>query len=168
MYNTLKEIQDALPENDLNRYADKAEGKTAKEIIEMLKEDGIEISLDAAKECVDCLKGIEVVSNEELENAAGGGTCYSKGGGVAAPNGIVHNYVIVTCGNTCPGATWVYDMHGYYFKGSCSWCKHHFGNVPMYCDARWLNHEKLAPGFDQDSLDCCEKMEPFVDGPRDW
>ena len=166
MYKTLKELQEALSDEALYKYADKAADKNAEEIIEMLKSDNIEISIEAAKECVDCLKGIEIISNEELENVAGG-TCYSKG--IAAPNGIVRDYVIVTFDNSCPGATWHYnDEFGYYEKDTCSWCTHHFGNVPMYCSVRWDGHEALNPGFDSNNRECCDNMDPFVDGPRNW
>ena len=76
MYNTLKEIQDALSNEDQIKYAEKAVGKTAEEIIEMFKRDNIEISIEAAMESVDSLKGIETISNEELEDTMGG--CGSK------------------------------------------------------------------------------------------
>lgn len=73
MYNTLKEIQNSLSEKELYMYADKAEGKTAEEIIEMLKSDSIEISIEAAKECIDYLEKTGSILDEELENIAGGG-----------------------------------------------------------------------------------------------
>ena len=76
MYNTLKEIQDALSNEDQIKYVEKAVGKTAEEIIEMFKRDNIEISIEAAMESVDSLKGIETISNEELEDTMGG--CGSK------------------------------------------------------------------------------------------
>ena len=72
MYNTLKEIQDALSYEDLCKYVDKTIGKTAEEIIKILKKDNIEISAEAAKECVEYLKGVDAILNKELENVTGG------------------------------------------------------------------------------------------------
>lgn len=50
MYNTLKEIQNSLSDKDFNKYVGKLSGKTAEEIMETLKLDNIEISIEAAKE----------------------------------------------------------------------------------------------------------------------
>ena len=73
MYNTLKEIQNSLSDKDFNKYVGKLSGKTAEEIMETLKLDNIEISIEAAKECANCLKEVGAVSDEELENITGGG-----------------------------------------------------------------------------------------------
>ena len=144
MYNTLKQIQEALSDEDLNKYANKAIGKNAEEIVEILKKDNIEVSLEAAKECVDYLKSIDIVSDEELENVTGG-TCYSEG--VADPEtGTVRQYVIVTAGNPCP-LNGITDWIASRTCGSCHSC---FAIGPtMYCSRRWKGHNtpKVTKGL---------------------
>lgn len=134
MYNTLKEIQDALSDKQLYMYADKAEGKTPEEVVEMFKTDNIDISIEAAKEGIDYLKGVEIVSDEELENVAGG-TCYSSGTyeelGIEPADtcGILpwHHPVITTLLNHCG-----LDCHS-----TCSACDfHHTIGPTVYCTKR--------------------------------
>ena len=135
MYNTLKEIQDALSEEELYMYADKAEGKTAEEVVEILKRDNIEISIEAAKECVDYLKDIEIVSDEELENVTGG-TCFSSG--VTDPKtGENRKYAIVSPLNKCP-LTKFCELP---FSSTCNGCDSHFiDGSTWYCRDRWEGH----------------------------
>ena len=140
--------------------------KTVDELVKLFADYEIDADREYIQKVYNRYCGSNELSDEELENAAGG-TCYSKG--TTAPNGVTREYVITTFHNSCPGATWyLNDEFGYYQKGTCSWCKHHFGNVPMYCGARWVNHEALAPGFDGNNMECCDNMEPFVDGQRNW
>ena len=46
--------------------------KSAEELAELAKKNGVEISADEAKKCFDKLNTEGVLSDEELENAAGG------------------------------------------------------------------------------------------------
>lgn len=136
MYKTRKEIIDALEEKDLNEYGKKAVGKSPEEIVEIFKEGNIDISIDAAKECFDYLKSVDVIEDEELDNVAGG-TCYSSGAVDPRP-GHDHTerpYVIVTIGNSC--IAW---------EDTCTTCKHHFVGTPSwYCSIRWKGHEFWNP-----------------------
>ena len=131
MYHTLKEIQDALSDKQLYMYADKAEGKTPEEVVEMFKTDNIEISIEAAKEGIDYLKGVEIVSDEELENVAGG-TCYSSG--VKDPlTGRNRKYAIVSPANSCPIN---------YYPGTCYSCGANFIiKATWYCRLRWKEND---------------------------
>ena len=130
MYNTLKEIQDSLSEKELFMYADKAEGKTPEEVVEMFKTDNIDISIEAAKEGIDYLKGVEIVSDEELENVTGG-TCYSSG--VKDPlTGRNRKYAIVSPANICP----------INYGGVCWKCAEFFIiNGTWYCRLRWKEND---------------------------
>ena len=131
MYTTLKEIQDSLSEKELFMYADKAEGKTPEEVVEMFKTDNIEISIEAAKEGIDYLKGVEIVSDEELENVTGG-TCYSSG--VKDPlTGQNRKYAIVSPANICPIN---------YYPGTCNGCGEYFViKLTWYCRRRWKEND---------------------------
>ena len=131
MYTTLKEIQDALSDKQLYMYADKAEGKTPEEVVEMFKTDNIDISIEAAKEGIDYLKDVEIVSDEELENVTGG-TCYSSG--VEDPlRGNFRKFAIASPLNSCPIN---------YYPGVCAQCGEYFIiNGTWYCRLRWKEND---------------------------
>ena len=142
MYNTLEEIRNTLSVKELNKYGDEAEGKTAEEIIEMLKKYNIEISLEAAREAVEFLRDFNdvEVQDHELVDVAGG-TCYSDG--VICPldgayKGQWKRYVIVSPLNICPASSL-----------KCRECPAHFEDGgTWYCSNRWKGHDTLNDGRD--------------------
>ena len=139
MFNTLKEMQEALSYTDLCKYADESLGKSAEEIKEILKSHDIEVTDSTANECYEFMKGINVLSEEELDNVAGG-SCYSADtydslgisfSDIRGQQGHYHP-LITTIGNSCK----LYDE----FDGSgcrgCTWVNKASGTMTYYCEAR--------------------------------
>ena len=137
MFNTLKEIEDALSYENLCKYTDEVMGKSKEEIKEILKSHNIEASDFAVDECYDYIKDITAISEEELENVAGG-SCYSSdtfaslGFDPSLFYGQQSHYhpLITTIGNSCKlkegGST-------------CLSCRHLFkpsDSATCYCNAR--------------------------------
>ena len=93
-------------------------------------------------------KKIDVVQDEEHENASGGHTCYSDG--VKDSSGEFQKYVIVTALNTCPMRK--------SFGIMCAACGYHFTIGPtMYCSGRWKGHDR----YDKES-------NTFQKGEKNW
>lgn len=148
MFNTLKEMQETIPYKDLCKYANMSLGKSPEEIKALLKSYGVEVSNIAANECYELIKDINVVSDEELDNVAGG-SCYSKStydslgisvDGIHGQKGSYHP-LITTIGNSC-------KLHSN-FDGSachgCTWVNKPSGTMTYYCEARSQEHD---PGRD--------------------
>ena len=135
MFNTLKEMQETIPYEDLCKYTYESVGKAPKGIIELLKSHDIEVTDSVAQECYDFIKELRTMEDDELENVAGG-TCYSSG--VTDPeSGITREYVIVTVGNACP----LNGMTDWITNNWCGPCGSSFGiGATLYCNRRWRGH----------------------------
>ena len=72
MFNTLKEMQETIPYEDLCKYTYESVGKSAEEIKELLKSHDIEVTDSVAKECYDFMKDIDVMTDDELMMISGG------------------------------------------------------------------------------------------------
>ena len=137
MFNTLKEMQETLSYDDLCKYANESLGKSSEEIKELLKSYGVEVSDSTANECYEFIKGIDVVSDEELENVAGG-SCYSSetfeslGLEPCYRYPLNKNYhpLITTYGNSCK------LIDGAETCSYCWWLSKEAGNMASYCRCR--------------------------------
>ena len=142
MYNSLREIREALSTKDLYKYGELANNKTAEEIIEMLKNYNIDISLAAAKEAVEALIDFDniEVQDQELADVAGG-TCFS--GGITDPQtGISKKYAIVSPWNICPTNKLTEYLPTRRLCDSCD--KHFVIKGKWYCRDRWEGHNTPA------------------------
>ena len=102
--------------------------KSVEELLALAKENGMELTEEeAAKYFTEWHKEGEL-SDEELDNVAGG-TCYSSG--VKGPLGKQRSYAIVSPLNICP-----------YSKQTCMNCEQSFTiDGTWYCEARWLSED---------------------------
>ena len=106
--------------------------KSAEELIALAKENGIEISEEAAAKYFAELNKEGELADEELDNVAGG-ACYSSG--VWGPNGYKH-YAIVTAANSCSGSD-VANLNYQTIHNICANCRHSFSaGATMYCAIR--------------------------------
>ena len=71
MINSLKELRENVPLEDLDKYYKESSGKNAEEIRELLKGYNVEVSLECANECYEFCKRV-VELDEELASASGG------------------------------------------------------------------------------------------------
>ena len=99
------------------------QAKSVEELLKLAEEYGYEISKEEAEEIYAELNQARELSDEELENVAGG-SCYSKDN---------HGLLIVTLGNTCDG--YVKETTEL-IPGTCHSCKHRIGFTPSYCKIR--------------------------------
>lgn len=119
------------------------EAKSAEEILEIAKADGIDISLEEAKDFFEDLQsevdGAEELSEKELDNVAGTSQCKSGKTYSSDPP----YYLITTAGNCCPSYKDIDSTFG--VKGTCCRCYYSMqgGATRMvtYCTARTLNND---------------------------
>ena len=99
--------------------------KSTEELLAYAKEVGYPLTEEEAKKYFEQWHKEGELSDEELDNVAGG-TCYSSG--VKGPLGKERSYAIVSPLNICP-----------YSKQTCMNCEQSFTiDGKWYCEARWL------------------------------
>lgn len=112
--------------------------KSIEELLAMAKESGITLSEEeAGKYFVEMHKEGEL-SDEELENVAGGSQCIDGKAYSSKPP----YYLITTWGNRCPAYEHdEYRAVGVPDNGSCYACGYSDGTVPMYCLKRTATND---------------------------
>lgn len=102
--------------------------KSVEKLLALAKENGMELTEEEAKNYFEQWHKEGELSEEELDNVAGG-TCYSSG--VKGPLGKQRSYAIVSPLNICP-----------YSKQTCMNCEQSFTiDGTWYCEARWLSED---------------------------
>lgn len=127
-----------------NELLEKAyEAESAEELLEMAKENGIDISLEEAidffEDIQDELNDSEELSEKELDNVVAASQCRS---GKTYSSDSPY-YLITTAGNTCPSYHEVDADFG--VKGTCCRCYHAIhkgvGRMVTYCTVRTIDND---------------------------
>ena len=95
MFNTLKQMQETLSEEELIKHGDALLEKSIEEIEEYFKENNIEVSKQCIKECFDYLKGTGYIAEDDLDKLAGG--IVEKNGSL---NRLRYTAPCASCGET--------------------------------------------------------------------
>lgn len=119
------------------------EAKSAEELLEIAKADGLDISMEEATSFFKDLQreadGVKELSEEELDNVAGSSQCKS---GKTYSSDYPY-YLITTAGNCCPSYKEIDTTFG--VSGTCCRCYHAMQggvtNMVTYCTARTLNND---------------------------
>ena len=107
------------------------QAKSVEELLKLAEAYGYEISKEEAEEIYAELNQARELSDEELENVAGGG-CYSTD---------KHGYLIVTSVNRCE----LFEQSGWRSGSTCSGCHHAFlDGLTIYCSRRSRYDDPLA------------------------
>ena len=72
MFKSLEELRNNDTLENLNKYYDESQGKSADEIKKLLSGYGVEVSDECAKECFEFCKGVKEIADEEMIDVAGG------------------------------------------------------------------------------------------------
>ena len=102
--------------------------RSVEELVALAKENGIELSAERAKTLFDTLNSSEELTDEELENAAGGGSyCYYDGKDrmVVTPTYMCSTHFI--CKNSTCGKPVASCNCGEYQCSGCKYMEYHKG-----------------------------------------
>ena len=107
------------------------QAKSVEELLKLAEAYGYEISKEEAEEIYAELNQARELSDEELDNVAGGG-CYSTD---------KHGMLIVTVGNRCK----YFVQSGWRSESTCFGCVHAFADgMVTYCSLRTRYDDPLA------------------------
>lgn len=123
--------------------------KTIDELITVSKDNGYELTKEEAKAYFDKFNKSGELTDDELSNVTGGCTWWRNG---KAYSGKPHHYLIVTCGNSCPGYSrpMPAPSNGNDLKarGTCPSCgayQEYLDPVVRYCSRRSYYHDPYNP-----------------------
>ena len=115
-----------------------AQAKAAKSVEELLalaRENGIELTEEAAKEKFEMFHAQGELADDELDNVSGGSSCVN---GRHYSDDPPH-YLITTAGNWCD---YFEEREASSWRGSaCERCIYRIGTVPMYCKRRTKDND---------------------------
>ena len=107
------------------------QAKSVEELLKLAEAYGYEVSKEEAEEIYAELNQEGELSDEELDNVAGGG-CYSTD---------KHGMLIVTIGNRCE----YFLQSGFRSESTCIGCYHAFADGMLtYCSLRTRDNDPLA------------------------
>ena len=117
--------------------------KSAEALLAYAGENGFALTEAEAKMFFEQWHREGALSDEELDNIAGG-TCYSSG--VQGPGGRFDNYVITTPGNTCDYYEEGHAMSSWSAPRTCDNCRHCFmvmNSLTSYCGRRTESNDPM-------------------------
>ncbi len=107
------------------------------ELLSLAKESGLELSEEQANAYFDKLNKSGELSDDELNNVAGGGLCSDpKPSNVVDEEHVCDNWRCKECGidrDTIPAGLAHYHQGILPFHPTCSYCKYCYQDGPYYC-----------------------------------